>query len=145
MHQSGRAWAGGNWKLELSILEERCTFYFMFISSGAQEIKNTIACNYNPQSQRAFITISCDPAPPFILTRIVTAADWLARSAGEAVASEDNRESAAILRLSSPTVLSHHPASSPSLHAGCSAIIICREPAAVNSAQIGNLATPQIK
>ena len=61
------------------------------------------------------------------------------------MASEDNRESAAILGLSSPTVLSQRPASSPSLHAGCSAIIICREPAAVNSAQIGNLGTPQIK
>ena len=49
----------GQLKLELSILEERCTLYFMFISSGAQEIKNTIACNYNLQSQHAFVTLSC--------------------------------------------------------------------------------------
>ena len=57
------------------------------------QLQSTItACIYN--------NFLCS-APPFILTPIVTAAEWLARSAGEAVASEDNREAAAILRLSS--------------------------------------------
>ena len=144
----------GQLKLELSILEERCTLYFMFISSGAQEIKNTIACNYNLQSQHALVTLSCVLPLP---------SDWhplvavlrLGGSAGEAAASEANRESAAILGLRSPPVLSHRPATTRTLHAGCSAII-CRvavvlmshqtcSTAAAISAQIGDLVIPQLR
>ena len=114
----------GQLKLELSILEERCTLYFMFISSGAQEIKNTIACNYNLQSQHALVTLSCVLPLPSDRHPLV-AVLRLGGRAGEAAASEANRESAAILGLRSPPVLSHRPATTRTLHAGCSAII-CR-------------------